>query len=175
MKKFILILVIITSLLFNSFECPVTVEAAGNTVFQLAVDKHKISANEDFYISLSVNLAEEFYAYEATFVFGDQICEFIDAVSSQNGFLVPTVVKNNTITIAFTKIGASSFKKKVKDLCILHFKGQSALDYKITLKSVKVLDKNLKSSMFTIKKDITVKHNSSLERKRNLKEVVEYE
>lgn len=146
-KRKIVILMCLLAVIATAFS-PTIGYAQADTGFSLTMSSDKALPDQSLVVTLNGDNLKGLYAYEAFITFDPDIVELDKAESRLDGYFITPKVENETMTIAFTKIGKKAGEQGNTALASIQFKGKTKGDAGIKLVSVKALDPNLKETIF---------------------------
>jgi hypothetical protein len=159
MKTKAMTILLALMLLVNMLFCTPIAFAQEDTSFSMTASTSNLNIGEAFTVTINVNNANKIYAYETLISFDQSRLEIVnvESIVNGNGFRVdPKLVSDDEVLFAFTKTGDEIGESGNIGLCRYTFKAKGEGAASITLKTVELLDTNLKGDKYTINKGVTV-------------------
>jgi hypothetical protein len=128
---------------------PIAAFAESSPSFSLSVDKSSPVLGEEILVEVNGNQLTDLFGNEVHLTFDSSRLEFKGAVSSLGGYAITPIVKENTIQLAHTLVGAIPGRSGDMTLYTLTFKTTSVGPAPIQLSSLQMLDSQLVSRSVT--------------------------
>lgn len=148
-KKLAIVLCVIAVL--TTLFAPTSGFAKSETGFSLTKSSDQALPDTTLVVTLNGDQLNNLYAYEAVIKFDSERIELEKAESKLEGYFITPKVKDDTITLAFTKVGKKAGEHGNTALATIHFKGKAKGDAGIKLVSVKALDPSLQETVYNSK------------------------
>lgn len=128
---------------------PIAAFAESSPSFSLSVDKPSPALGEEIRVEVKGNQLTDLFGNEVNVTFDSSRLEFKGAVSSPGGYAITPIVKENTIQLAHTLVGAIPGRSGDLTLYTLTFKATSTGPAPIQLTSLQMLDSQMVSRSVT--------------------------
>ncbi|WP_187274019.1 S-layer homology domain-containing protein [Paenibacillus sp. N3.4] len=145
-RKTILVTLVCNLCLSLALSAPAFAEDASKFVMTTSDNE---SSTGQFTITLKGQNIQDLFAYEAKFSFDANKLEVVKADTKIPGFSISPLVKNNEVTIAHTKVGNVDGEKGDLDIGTITFKAKKVGSTNVKWTSLKIVDHNLRSQVFT--------------------------
>lgn len=134
---------------------PIAAFAESSPSFTLSVDKPSPALGEEIRVEVNGNQLTDLFGNEVHMTFDSSRLEFKGAVSSLGGYAITPIVKENTIQLAHTLVGAIPGRSGDLTLYTLTFKATSVGPAPIQLTSLQMVDSQLVSRSVTSGAEVT--------------------
>lgn len=140
MKLRIFQLMLSMLLIFAMLPSITSAAAEDKTTFTLSSSNTQPKAGEEVMVTIDGRNAQDIYGFEIRVSYDPKVLSFQQASTKLEGFSVPAMNENGTITFAHTKIGNTKGESGNVRLASLRFKALSPNDAAIKLTRVKMVD-----------------------------------
>lgn len=157
--RYIPILLIIVLLTLHLSPLQVSAAEEPSRFLMTSSDTTNLTKGEEIEIVIQGEELQQLFGYEINLSYSPEHWQFVKATSLvADGFAVPAIVKEGTVTFAFTKLGSStSGINGTSKLARLVFKSINEGESKFTLSRVKTVDRNQQAFELTPKFNIAIK------------------
>jgi hypothetical protein len=115
-------------------------DADEKTAYSLSSSISHSKVGEEVVVAIESHNAKDVYGYELRLSYDPKVLSFRQATTTWEGFTVPPIVENGTITFAHTKIGNAKGKSGHVVFATLRFEALSQGDAAVELTRVKLVD-----------------------------------
>ncbi|WP_127493281.1 S-layer homology domain-containing protein [Paenibacillus glycanilyticus] len=136
--------------------------AADSPSFTITADTTTPQAGGEVVVTVHGDYLQALYGYEINLSYSSKKWQFVSAASAlEGGFAVPPIVKDGTLTFAYTKTGSTTEGVSGSfNLATIKFKSMEAGSSDIKLTRIKTVDKNLKANEYTPNATVSIQPSS---------------
>ena len=152
MRRFTILLGILLSILVI---IPINAMADDNPNFSV-LGPTNVTRGNTFTITISGSNIKNLYGFETVLNFDSDKLDIVSYKSGLSNSFELNKTGDNKITYASTKLGNADMVNGNLDLVTFTFKAKSSGTAKISLNTVKIADKDAKSNIYTVNKDLNI-------------------
>ncbi|WP_171687033.1 S-layer homology domain-containing protein [Paenibacillus planticolens] len=156
MSMFMMMICLVSLLPVNS-----VIFAEDTASFQLKSNKSGMNTGDEFILTVEADNVKDLVGYEVVVSADTDKLSYSSAVSLLSGGQTIVVPRDNTFTIAYSKMGNEMHENGHVPLSSIKFKGIAAGTANVTLQSVKLMDGRMNDSDFSTNQTASVTISSS--------------